>query len=397
MKFLRDRLFLANSLNHLGVDILNAQKTMILTFMVGILGIGNTEIGLYSTVMQVVAALMQPLFGLLTDRKQTYWLAPFGLLWMVTFYAIGAYLASWWTIWLLIIGSLGSAMFHPVGTERATTSARRLTVAGVTTASATFFLFGQLGFSIGPILGGQLLDSFGLLGIWGLCLLALPAIGFSFYQNYKFRNLHAADVADASGAQKQERLHKDDIFVKGRWVLAAFAILIILRTMPAHIGMVFLPKLMADQGMSAGWQGFIAAFFMGGAAVGGVLGGMLADRVGYRTALLWTMSVAVPFIWLYPVMSGIWLPITIFIAGATVGASHPMLVVMAQSLFPKSMAMASGLVLGFIFAGGSLGGAIGGYFADVYDLAWVMQQFVWGLVIAIVLVWVVVKTQSENG
>ncbi len=391
MKFLRDRLFLANSLNHLSVDIFNAQKTMILTFMVGILGIGNTEIGVYSTIMQVTAALTQPFFGLLTDRRKTYWLAPFGLLWMTIFYAVAAYLASWWTIWLLIVGSLGSAMFHPVGTERATTRARHLAYAGVTTASATFFLFGQMGFSIGPIIGGQLLDGFGLQGIWGLCFLALPAISFSFYQNYQFRNLHSADVVANSVEQKRKSLAKEDIFKSGRWVMAAFAVLIVLRTMPAHIGMVFLPKLMADQGMNAGWQGFITAFFMGGAAVGGVLGGMLADRIGYRTALLWTMSLAVPFIWLYPIMTGIWLPITIFIAGATVGASHPMLVVMAQSIFPKSMAMASGLVLGFIFASGSLGGIIGGYYADQFELGWVMQQFAWGLLVSVLLTLSVVK------
>ncbi len=396
MKFLRDRLFLANSLNHLGVDIFNAQKTMILTFMVGILNIGNTEIGVYSTIMQVTAALTQPFFGWLTDRKKYYWLAPFGLLWMVGFYVVAVYLANWWTIWLMIIASLGSAMFHPVATERATTRARQLAIGGVTTASATFFLFGQMGFSIGPVVGGQLLDGFGLVGIWALALFALPVAGFSFYQNYQFRNLHSADVVGVDNGKSKKSLTREEIFVAGRWVIPAFGMLIFLRTMPAHIGMVFLPKLMADQGMTAGWQGFITAFFMGGAAIGGILGGMLADRFGYRNALIWTMLLAVPFVWLYPVMTGLWLPITIFIAGAAIGASHPMLVVMAQSIFPKSMAMASGLVLGFIFASGSLGGVLGGYFADQYELAWVMQQFVWGLVISILLTFLVAKRQPVS-
>ncbi len=391
MKFLQDRLFLANSLNHLLVDILNAQRTMILTFMVGVLAIGNTEIGLYSTIAQVSTSLTQPLFGWLVDRKKYYWLAPVGLLWMIVFYAAAIYVANWWTIVLLIIGAFGSAMFHPVGTERVTTRARQMAVAGVTTASAMFFLFGQLGFSIGPIWGGRLLDRFGLNGIWIICVAALPVAAFSYYYNQQFRDLHSADIVAAPVKSKRQRITKADIFPEGRWVMVTFGLLILLRTMPSQVGMIFLPKLMSDQGMTAGMQGFIAAFFMAGAAIGGLLGGMLADRIGQRRALIWTMALSVPFIWIYPIASGALLPILVFLAGGLLGASHPMLVVMAQSLFPKSMAMASGLVLGFIFASGSIGGALAGYFADTYGLAFVMQQFAWGLIAAVGLAFISIR------
>jgi FSR family fosmidomycin resistance protein-like MFS transporter len=53
-----------------------------------------------------------------------------------------------------------------------------------------------------------------------------------------------------------------------------------------------------------------------------------------------------------------------FFAGAFIGASHSIIVVLAQRLLPGKSGVASGLVLGFTFASGSIGALFSGMIAD---------------------------------
>lgn len=51
-------------------------------------------------------------------------------------------------------------------------------------------------------------------------------------------------------------------------------------------------------------------------------------------------------------------------AGAALGASFPLTVVMAQSLLPNARGFAAGLSLGLIFGAGAIGNALIGLLAD---------------------------------
>ena len=58
--------------------------------------------------------------------------------------------------------------------------------------------------------------------------------------------------------------------------------------------------------------------------------------------------------------------------GLLIGVPHSILVVMAQNLLPKRQGLASGAVLGFMFAAGALGTGLGGNAADFVGLPLVM-------------------------
>jgi FSR family fosmidomycin resistance protein-like MFS transporter len=60
-------------------------------------------------------------------------------------------------------------------------------------------------------------------------------------------------------------------------------------------------------------------------------------------------------------------------AGALSGASHSIIVVLAQGLMPGSKALASGLILGLIFGMGALGSFIIGGLAERLGLSAVFQ------------------------
>ena len=63
--------------------------------------------------------------------------------------------------------------------------------------------------------------------------------------------------------------------------------------------------------------------------------------------------------------SGWWF-LLLFLAGALTGAAYSSLVVLGQRLAPGGGALASGLVLGFIFSAGALGAAFTGIIADAW-------------------------------
>jgi FSR family fosmidomycin resistance protein-like MFS transporter len=67
-----------------------------------------------------------------------------------------------------------------------------------------------------------------------------------------------------------------------------------------------------------------------------------------------------------------WLYFFIPLAGALTGAVHSIMVVFAQRIIPGGMALASGLILGFIFSSGALGLLYTGHLAELYGFPFVL-------------------------
>ncbi|MGD2058796.1 MAG: MFS transporter, partial [Anaerolineales bacterium] len=99
--------------------------------------------------------------------------------------------------------------------------------------------------------------------------------------------------------------------------------------------------------------------------VGGIVGAWLSDRFGNRYVMTISLLLASAPIFFYGMISTTWLLILVtFFAGAFIGASHSIIVVLAQRLLPGKSGVASGLVLGFTFASGSVGALFSGMIAD---------------------------------
>jgi FSR family fosmidomycin resistance protein-like MFS transporter len=157
-------------------------------------------------------------------------------------------------------------------------------------------------------------------------------------------------------------------------ILAAFIVLVALRSSIQSVFMSFLPKLFADRGWAPVAYGAIAGTFMFTAAIGNIIAGDIADRFGMRAATIWPLLISVP-----AGLVCIWSPspLTAFIAcgvaGLVIGGQHSVLVVHAQRLLPVRQGFAAGLILGFTFATGGIGTALVGALADTVGLFTAMQ------------------------
>jgi FSR family fosmidomycin resistance protein-like MFS transporter len=361
MSLLLDAFFAIVALGHLAVDILNGQRAVLLTYLSGQLGLSNTGLSLVSTVYIAVGALSQPIFGHLADRWGPRWLVASGTIWMGAFFALALFAPGYWSLALLVVASLGSGAFHPAGTMQANLQGKERYGGRETTATAYFFLFGQLGGFFGPLIGGPLL---GLFGPPGLIALVIPAVLVGVSAAYRLPSKPTLDY------RPENTMNIGRILRAGlRTSILAFGLMTAFQSWAQQNMMTFVPKYLSDLGQPPGVYGLVSALFMAGVAFGNLAGGNLADRFGKRRVAIWTLLaasaplLAIPYV---ANMAGLYLLIPL--SGLLTGATHSIIVVLAQRRMPSGIALASGLVLGFMFTSGALGTLISGYLADLRGL-----------------------------
>jgi FSR family fosmidomycin resistance protein-like MFS transporter len=123
----------------------------------------------------------------------------------------------------------------------------------------------------------------------------------------------------------------------------------------------FFPKV---AGFSVESASLLSTVYLIALAMGGMFGGILADRFGGLRVMIVAMCLFGPLTALMFWLSG---PASFWVAplaGFAAGASWPPLVVMAQDALPRHSGVASGLTLGFAFAMGGIGVSVTGWLAE---------------------------------
>ena len=358
MPLLFDSLFSSVALSHLMVDVFNSSRPVLLTY----LGLTETQIALISTIYIWASALTQPFFGWISDSVGPRWLAAGGVLWMAIFFSGAVYIPGAGGLLCLIIAALGSSSFHPVGTVQATLQGRNHMAGRETTAASLFFMAGQMGHFVGPVITGLILARLGLPALVILPIVSIP-IGFALAYQLRANHPHPRPT------------HGDDR-IRLQASLGFIVLLAIVATLQSwsQANMInFVPKYIKDLGLSAVTYGNIAGLFMGGSALGNVIGGHFGDRYAKRkvaaTALLFA---ALPIYIMSQIGWSPWLYVLIPLAGACTGSVLSIMVVLAQRIVSGGMALASGLILGFIFSAGALGMLITGPLAENYGFPTVL-------------------------
>ena len=168
--------FLAVTAGHLAIDIWNSMGPVLVAFLRAPLGLSAAEVGLAVGSYQFLAGVTQPPFGWLADRVGSRILGPLSVVWTIGLVTLALLVATRTRSYGLFLGifslaALGSGAFHPQGVMH---SARAAAAGRVATATAIFFLCGQVGLAGGPVLSGYLLESAGPTGIFALASMALP-------------------------------------------------------------------------------------------------------------------------------------------------------------------------------------------------------------------------------
>src|SRR5690625_436900 len=103
---------------HLLNDALQAVIPAMFPILEETLGLTFTQLGLIAFTLNMVSSVMQPVVGLVADRKPMPYALPVGLM-SSTLGMLGLAFAPnfWWIIVSVIFIGLGSAIFHPEGSR----------------------------------------------------------------------------------------------------------------------------------------------------------------------------------------------------------------------------------------------------------------------------------------
>ncbi len=351
----QDRILNSLVMGHFIVDLLGGQRSILLAYLSLMLGLSNSGLGVMTSVYVISGSLSQPIFGLLSDRVGCRWVAAGGVLLMGLFFSLAMFFPGWPAVGFLILASICSGAFHPSGASEATLAGRDRLKGREATASSLFFLFGQMGFGIGPMLGGPLLSH---LGMRGLLLLSMFSLPIGFFAAREMKELRELKNKLPPGIQKPGKL------ILSRTLFLMVGISAFQSWAQSNIT-AYMPRYLADLQLSPSVYGVIIGLFTAGSAIGCMVGGELADRTSKKAVIAWSLlSSTIPLLlialsgytpWLYPLM---------FLSGGLTGGAFSVIVVQAQKVIPGGMGLASGLTLGFIFSAGAIGTIFSGWLAD---------------------------------
>jgi MFS transporter, FSR family, fosmidomycin resistance protein len=358
----QDRVLNSLISGHFVVDLLNGQRSLLFAFLSLMLGLNNYGLGLLTSCYVISSAVAQPIFGLISDRVGARWVTGGGVLCMGVFFTLAIFLPGWPAVGLLMLASICSGAFHPAGASEATQAGRYRMNGREATASSLFFLFGQMGFGIGPMLGGPLMAKLGTAGLVILSVFTLP-VGLLALKELK--ELDKGTVKKPSSAAPTIT------------AAATKPRLIITRTLLLMIGIssfqswsqsavtAYMPRYLANMNLTPAVYGVIVGLFTAGSAIGCLIGGEIADRTSRKMVIAGSLLVST-FPLLLIAMTGLspWLYPLMFISGLLTGGPFSVIVVQAQKIIPGGMGLASGLTLGFIFSAGAIGTIFTGILAD---------------------------------
>jgi FSR family fosmidomycin resistance protein-like MFS transporter len=365
----RKRLFAA-SFGHFAIDILNSSIAIVLTAVSGIFDLTVSQIGLAAMFYTFAASLTQPLFGALTDKLRGRWVTGAGILWTAVFYGLAPFMPNYPAfVTCLVIAALGSGAFHPAGLTNATMAGGRLP----TTSTSIFFVMGQSGLALGPLIAGIVMQRLGLAGLPFMALAMAPAVVFAFaYLREPFAEEPTpAKLAPAAG-QSAAAPGRTAATRRGIYVGVAFVLLITLRSTTQQSFTMLLPKYFADQGFTPASYGAMLSILGFAGAFGTFLGGYLGDRFNRRMVIFISMTLGAVFsfamlytdAWAYAAVA--------LAAGVMMNIPHSILIIMGQRFLPKRKGMMGGAVLGLMFASGALMGGLASWIADYVGLQTVL-------------------------
>ncbi len=350
------RAMAALSSGHFAVDFAGGVLPAMLPFLVDEYDLSYTLAAGLILASALASSLVQPLFGLWSDRRGAVWLLPAGVAIGGVGMALAALSPSYGLIVLfVVISGLGTAAYHPEGSKFAAY------VSGAKRASgmSLFSIGGNLGYSLGVVVTTAVVVA---LGLSGAALVALPTLGVAVV--LLLVTPYLLSFAPATrGGKRAEGVGEDR--------LGAMAILLGIVTIRsvAWFGLItFVPLYEVSIGNSEGYGNTLLSVMLLSGVVGTLIAGPAADRFGRRPVLLVSNLLIAPAIAVFLVAGGAVGTIALVVIGMAVVGTFSVTMVMSQEYMPHHIGMASGLSIGFSIGLGGIAAVAIGAVADSLDL-----------------------------
>ena len=339
---------------HLSVDFASGAVPALLPFLSDEFDLSYTATAVLILAVLVSSSLLQPLFGLWSDRRGAMWLLPGG----VALAGIGSGLAAVAPSYGLVVvlffaAGVGIAAYHPEGAKFAAYASGRRRASGM----SYFNIGGNSGYALAPILITPLVI---WLGLDGGLIAMVPVVAFSLVLLRVLPSLRPL-VPSATG--RRVTVGEDD--PRAMFLLS---LVIGLRSVAWFALLAFVPLWVVANGGTEGEGGRELALMLVSGAVGTLVLGPVADRIGLRRTLLVTQTALPGLIVVYVAVGGVVGTLALMLVGLSVVGTFGVTMVLGQLYLPRRVGMASGLTVGLAMGIGGIAAVVLGALADAIDL-----------------------------
>jgi FSR family fosmidomycin resistance protein-like MFS transporter len=326
------------------------------------------QIGMITLAFQLTASMLQPVVGMVTDRRPQ----PFSLPIAMSCSLVGLLLLSVASSYHLILISaalvgIGSSVFHP----EASRVARMASGGRYGFAQSLFQLGGSTGSAIGPLLAAFVVLPRGQGSVAWFSLLALLAMAMLTYVGAWYSR-HPA-MAARRGRRNAPAVAASPV-PRATVIMAMTVILILLfskNVYTASLSSYYTFYLMEKFHVSVQSAQLHLFVFLGAVAIGTFAGGPIGDRFGRKPVIWFSILGAFPFALMLPYASLMWTGVLSVVIGLILASAFSAIIVYAQELMPGRVGMVAGMMFGFSFGLGGLGAAALGRVADVTGIEFV--------------------------
>lgn len=360
---------------------------ILLPILIPKLGLSLTLSGALVMVMSLSANVLQPVFGYFMDKYNFNKIMPL----IIPFGAVFICLTNWasnFIILAVLIGLSGLAVstFHPMGAGLVSKVAPD---GKISTCISIFVAGGSFGFALAPILLVYFMQMYSLDY---LPILIIPAIilGVLMYSS-------GLSKARFVNEQVAKNMHFNLAQILQNKPLMLLNISMGLRAWLFTALVTFLPLWAIEKGCDNTLSGWILTIYLCGSVIGGLIGGALNDKIGYKKVILWALifTLIPTMYFLFAQQIDILMYIALFVGGGLVMAANSGAIVWGQDLLPDNPGMASGMMLGLSFGLGGFGTMLTGSLAESYGLTMALALTAILLVISIVLVYLTPEKRRQ--
>ena len=347
----------ALSSGHMATDFAGGAIPALLPFFKDRFGLSYTLVAVIVLASSISSSVIQPLFGLWSDRRGAIWLLSAGV--AVAGVGIGLAAASpayGLVVFFVVVSGLGTAAYHPEGSKFAAYASGDRRASGM----SLFSVGGNIGYALGVVVTTPIVIAFGLRGGLLLMIPGLLVAGLLLRLAPYLLSLEPAEPGPAARASAAEREQPG--------ALVLLLVIVALRSVAWFGLLTFVPLWEVSLGNSASYGAHLLSLMLLTGAIGTLLAGPAADRVGRRPVLMLSNLVVPPALLVFVLVGGIPGALALCVIGPAVVGTFGVTMVMSQEYLPRHIGLASGLSIGLSIGLGGIAAVILGAVADSVDL-----------------------------
>lgn len=328
------------------------------------------QIGLITFVFLLTASLLQPVVGLITDRRPKPYLLPTGMGISCAGLVLLAYAPSFaFVLMAAAMIGMGSAIFHP----EASRVARLASGGRFGFAQSVFQVGGNFGTAIGPLLAAAIVVPYGQRSIVWFSIVAMVGLIVLWRVSvwYNHHHIAAATRRPRPVGIQVEPLSRVRVVaamvVLGALVFSKFFYLESFRS-------YYIFYLIEKYGLAVQTAQLLLFVQLVAVAAGTLIGGPIGDRIGTKRVIWISILGVLPLTLILPHVGMVATVLLTIPIGMVIASAFPAIIVFAQELVPGKTGMVSGIFFGLAFGMGGIGAAVLGEVADATSI-----EFVYGL------------------